>query len=72
MTVDKKEAKRIEGVLGWGGGVTDTFRGGGKQREVGGGWEKLQSWEDQEWEGAMSSKLRKETVSRRRGGDAAR
>lgn len=52
--------------------VTATFRGGGKQREAVGGWEKLRSWEDREWEGAMSRRLRKETVSRRRGGDAAK
>lgn len=53
-------------------GVTATFRGGEKQRVAVGGWEKPQSWEDREWEGAMSWKLRKETVSRRRGGDAAK
>lgn len=51
------------------------FRGGGKQREAVRGWKgrRLRVGRlGDEWEGAMSWKLRKETASRRRGGAAAK
>lgn len=52
-------------------GGTALFRGGGKQREAVRGWKgrRLRVGRlGDEWEGAMSWKLRKETASRRRGG----